>query len=41
MPKVMDTRDSSTLEEEYKDTVGVFKEADKVESATNEMLDLH
>ena len=41
MPKVMDTHDSSTLEEEYKGTVGVFKEADKVASTTNEMLDLH
>ena len=41
MPKIMDTRDSLTLEEEYKATVGVFKEADKVTSATDEMLDLN
>ena len=41
MPKIMDTRDSLTLEEEYKGTVCVFKEADKVTSATDEMLDLH
>ena len=41
MPEIMDTRDSLTLEEEYKGTVGVFKEADKVTSATDEMLDLY
>ena len=41
MPKIMDTHDSLTLEQEYKGTVGVFKEADKVTSATDEMLDLH
>ena len=37
----MDTCDSLTLEQEYKGTVGVFKEADKVTSATDEMLDLN
>ena len=41
MPKIMDTRDSLTLEQEYKGTVGVFKEADKVTSTTDKMLDLH
>ena len=41
MPKIMDTHDSLALEEEYKGTIGVFKEADKVTSATDEMLDLH
>ena len=41
MPKIMDTHDSLTLEQEYKGTVGVFKEADKVTSATDEMLDLY
>ena len=41
MPKIMDTRDSLTLEQEYKGTVCVFKESDKVTSATDEMLDLH
>ena len=41
MPKIMDTHDNLALEEEYKGTVGVFKEADKVTSATDEMLDLH
>ena len=41
MPKIMDTCDSLTLEQEYKGTVGVFKETDKVTSATDEMLDLH
>ena len=41
MPKIIDTRDNLTLEQEYKGTVSVFKEADKVTSATDEMLDLH
>ena len=37
----MDTCDSLTLEQQYKGTVGVFKEADKVTSAADEMLDLN
>ena len=37
----MDTHDSLALEEEYKGTVGVFNEADKVTSATDQMLDLY
>ena len=41
MPKIMDTHDSLTLEQEYKGTVCVFKEADKVSSATDKMLDLN
>ena len=41
MPKIMNTHDSLTLEQEYKGTVGVFKEADKVTNATDEMLDLY
>ena len=41
MSKRMDTKNQTELEEEYKDTAVIFKDSDKVTSASDEMLDLN
>ena len=41
MSKRMDTKNLTELEEEYKAEAVIFKDSDKVTSASDEMLDLN
>ena len=41
MSKKMDTKNQQEMEEEYKDTAVIFKDSEKVTSASDEMLDLN